>query len=123
MKKFEYRYSAPTEEERREIESIRAAYVTDERTKKLETLRRLDGLVRRVPSAVAFAMGTAGLLAFGLGMAMVLSWSIFAGGIAVAAVGIVPMALAAPVYNAVLRRQKKKYGDEIVRLSEELLGR
>ena len=59
------------------------------------------------------------VLVFGLGMSMILVWNLTAAGIAVAAAGVVPMLLANPVYNAVLKRNKKKYGDEILRLAEE----
>ena len=121
-KKFSYTYSAPTEEERREIESIRSEYSRDERSEKHERLRRLNARVKNVSMCVALTLGIAGLLVFGLGMAMILEWGILVGGVAVAAVGALPMAGAAPAYNLVLRHEKQKYGPEIVRLSEELLG-
>ena len=45
---FRYVYSAPTERERREIESIRAAYLPDaEGRSKTEQLRRMDARARR----------------------------------------------------------------------------
>ena len=121
-KKFSYTYSAPSEEERREIECIRSEYSRDERSEKLERLRRLNARVKNVSMCVALTLGIAGLLVFGLGMAMILEWGILVGGVAVAAVGALPMAGAAPAYNLVLRHEKQKYGPEIVRLSEELLG-
>ena len=113
---------APTEEERREIESIRAAYRKDVRSEKLERLRRLNARVKNAAMSVALTLGVLGLLVFGLGMTMILEWGILAGGVAVSAAGVLPMAAAAPAYNFVLRRGKEKYGEEIVRLSEELLG-
>lgn len=121
-KKFRYTYTAPTEEERREIESIRAAYRKDVRSEKLERLRRLNARVKNVAMSVALTLGVLGLLVFGLGMTMILEWGILAGGVAVSAAGVLPMTAAAPAYNFVLRRGKEKYGEEIVRLSEELLG-
>ena len=119
--KFKYTYSAPTQEERREIESIRAAYERNPRAEKLERLRRLNARVKNAAMSIALSLGIIGVLVFGLGMAMTLSWGMIAAGVAVSAAGIVPMALAAPAYNFILRRGKKKYGEEIVRLSEELL--
>lgn len=121
-KKFRYTYTAPTEEERREIESIRAAYRKDVRSEKLERLRRLNARVKNAAMSVALTLGVLGLLVFGLGMTMILEWGILAGGVAVSAAGVLPMAAAAPAYHFVLRRGKEKYGEEIVRLSEELLG-
>lgn len=119
--KFKYTYSAPTQEERREIESIRAAYERNPRAEKLARLRRLNARVKNAAMSIALSLGVIGVLVFGLGMAMTLSWGMIAAGVAVSAAGIVPMALAAPAYNFILRRGKKKYGEEIVRLSEELL--
>ncbi len=116
-KKFEYSYRAPTEEERREIESIRRFYRGQE--SKFMHLKKLDARVRNVASGCALSMGVLGCLVFGLGLSMILVWDLTAAGIAVAAAGVVPMLLANPVYNAVLKRNKKKYGDEILRLAEE----
>ena len=120
-KKFEYSYRAPTEEERREIESIRRFYGGPE--EKFVRLKKLDARVRNVAAGCALSMGVFGCLVFGLGMSMILAWDLTAAGIAVAAAGIVPMLSANPVYNAVLNRNKKKYGDEILRLAEELKKR
>lgn len=117
-KKFEYSYRAPTEEERREIESIRRFYGGQE--EKFVRLKKLDARVRNVAAGCALSMGVFGCLVFGLGMSMILAWDLTAAGIAVAAAGVVPMLSANPVYNAVLNRNKKKYGDEILRLAEEL---
>lgn len=120
--KFNYTYSAPTEEERREIESIRSAYTGGEHARKLERLRSLNKHVRNMPKCVALTLGIVGVLIFGLGMTMILEWSVLAGGVAVAALGVLPMAFAAPAYNLVLKREKEKHKEEIVRLSEELLN-
>ena len=119
--KFEYSYRAPTEEERREIESIRRFYGEGEDEKFLR-LKKLDARVKNLAAGCALSMGAGGCLLFGLGLSMVLAFELTAAGIAVAAVGAVPMLLANPVYNAVLKRGKKKYAAEILRLSDELLG-
>ena len=119
--KFEYTYAAPTERERREIESIRKAYLPDEAGEKLRRLRKLNARVRNTAMCVLLTLGIAGVLLFGTGMSLALSFGRYAAGIALAALGIVPIALAYPVFNRLLRRGKKKYGAEILRLSEELL--
>ena len=110
--KFNYTYSAPTEEERREIESIRSAYTGGEHARKLERLRSLNKHVRNMPMCVALTLGIVGVLIFGLGMTMILEWSVLAGGVAVAALGVLPMAFAAPAYNLVLKREKEKHKEE-----------
>ena len=123
MSDFQYTYSAPTEEERKQIESIRKQYVEQKETEgKMERLRMLDRKVKTTANTVALSVGIVGTLVFGTGMTMVLEWSMLLDGIAVSALGSVCVALAYPLYQAVLKRNKKKYGEEILRLSEELLG-
>ena len=120
---FNYKYTAPTEEERKEIDSIRRQYAPQEQTEtKLERLRRLDGLVKNTAIIWSLVLGVIGCLIFGLGLTMVLEWSILLWGIVLMVIGSVPMALAYPVYKSVLNKGKAKYGDEILRLSEELLN-
>ena len=121
--KFSYTYSAPTEEERREIEDIRRAYTAAEPRKenKLERLRALHQRAQRPALIAALSLGIAGVLLFGLGMSMTLVWDLFAGGIAVAAAGLAAAIAARPVFGALLKRGKRKYGAEILRLTDELL--
>lgn len=123
--KFEYKYSVPTERERREIESIKRQYIKlddDSESNKLMHLRRLHNSIVNTARLVALILGIAGTLIFGGGMALVMEFSQLAFGIVVAVIGIIPMALAYPVYKLIFKSKKKKYGDEILRLSNELLG-
>lgn len=119
--KFSYTYSAPTPSEREEINSIRSAYLPRKETD-LERLRALDRKVHMPPKVIAIALGIFGLLLFGLGMTLALEWELLLWGIAVGVVGAAVMGIAYPVHRAVLARRKKRYGDEIVRLSDALLG-
>ena len=120
---FNFRYTAPTEEERKEIDSIRRQYAPQEKTEtKLERLRRLDALVKNTAVIWSLVFGVIGCLIFGLGLTMVLEWNILLWGIVLMVIGSVPMAIAFPVYNKLLKKGKAKYGDEILRLSEELLN-
>ena len=121
--KFNYKYIAPTEEERKEIDSIRRQYTPQEKTEtKLERLRRLDGLVKNTAIIWSLCLGVVGTLVFGLGLTMILEWSMLNWGIFLMAVASIPMAFAYPVYKLTLNKGKAKYGDEILRLSEELLN-
>ncbi len=123
-KKFNYVYTAPTVEERKEIDSIRRQYAEEEKGEesKLDRLRKLDARVKNVANCVGIVLGVVGLLIFGLGITMILEWSLLWGGIPVAILGGGVMAIAYPTYKRALRRGKKKYGEEILRLSEELLS-
>ena len=120
---FNFKYTAPSQEERKEIDSIRRQYAPQEKTEtKLERLRRLDSLVKNTAIIWSLVLGVFGCLIFGLGLTMVLEWNILLWGIALMVIGSVPMAIAFPVYNKLLKKGKAKYGDEILRLSEELLN-
>ena len=50
-------------------------------------------------------------------------WGIMALGVAVGLVGIAMVSLTYPLYARMLKSRKKKYGREILRLSDELLNR
>ncbi len=120
---FNFKYSAPTENERKEIDSIRRQYAPQEKTEtKLERLRRLDGLVKNTAIIWSLCLGVVGILTFGLGLTMILEWSIWRWGIVLMVVGTPLIAIAYPVYKLALNKGKAKYGEEILRLSEELLN-
>ena len=120
---FNFKYTAPTEEERKEIDSIRRQYAPQEHVEsKIERLRRLDAIVKNTAIIWALVFGVVGALIFGLGLTMILEWSIWLWGIVLMVIGSVPMAIAYPVYKLALNKGKAKYGDEILRLSEELLN-
>ncbi len=124
---FSYKYVALTEEERRVIEDIRVRYEgRTDREAGFERLRKLDRLVRRTAFAVSVAVGVVGLLLFGGGMSLSLETSsavLLALGVALSAAGVAVMAVAKPVHSKLSERLKKKYGAEILKLSEELLGK
>lgn len=121
--KFTYTYSAPTEAERREIESIRRQYKEDNKVEsKVERLRKLHSKVTGTATAVSLAVGVVGILIFGFGLSCVLEFGIPVLGIIFAVLGIPPVAAAYPLYNLFIKKGKEKYGDEIIRLSDDILG-
>lgn len=120
---FNFRYTAPSQAERKEIDRIRRQYLPQEQVEsKLERLRRLDALVKNTAIIWSLVLGVVGTLVLGLGLTMILEWSIWLWGIVLMVIGSVPMAIAYPVYKLALNKGKAKYGDEILRLSEELLN-
>lgn len=122
-KEFHYTYKAPTEAQRREIASIRKQYTAPEDTEsKLDRLRRLDARVKSLSTMIPLIVGIIGCLIFGLGLTMILQWALTVGGVIVSVLGVAVMLPAYPIYRYVLRYCKKKYGTEILQLSEELLG-
>lgn len=123
MNKFEYKYSAPTQEERKEIEFIQNQYKEkDSRQTKLERLRMLDNKVKNIPVCVSLVLGICGVLIFGLGLTMILEWKLMLWGIIVSIVGCVPMSLAYYVYKKLFKNLKSKHSNEILSISNELLN-
>lgn len=120
---FEFQYSAPTNIERKEIESIRNSYLEKASgSDKLSRLRKLDSKVRNIPIVISLILGVVGILIFGLGLTMVLEWNLNIWGVIVGALGLIPTLFAYPVYYQTLKHLKNKYSNEIIKLSEELLG-
>lgn len=120
-KKFAFTYSAPTQNERKEIESIRRRYLPQNEAGDAQRLRELDNKVNRFPTAISLAIGITGTLIFGFGLALTLEWQRFLTGFAAAVIGMVILAAAYPVYKVSLNRSKKKYGAEILELCDKLL--
>lgn len=123
MKQFKYTYKAPTEEERKEIASIRRKYTESEKAEsKLDRLRKLDARVKGTARFFALLVGIVGCLVFGTGLTLALEYERFVWGAVVGVFGCLFMGAAYPLYKFIVKRNKKKYGGEIVKLAGELLN-
>lgn len=122
--KFKYTYAAPSESERREINSIRKNYLPKERQEesKIDRLRKLDNRVKNAAFCISLTIGIIGTLLFGLGLTFALEWGATVAGIIISVIALVPVFLAYPVYKWVLNKSKNKYAKEILRLSDEILN-
>jgi len=121
---FEYTYSA---ERQQEIEAIRKKYLPPEEDK-MEQLRRLHSIPTQKAQAASIAIGVLGTLILGTGMSLcmtdlgaALGHLAMVIGILVGVLGLVMVALAYPIYNTVLQKERRRIAPEILRLSEELL--
>ena len=121
---FSFTYSA---QQQQEVEAIRKKYLPQE-TDKMEQLRRLHAIPTQKAQRAALAVGIIGTLIMGTGMSvcltdigMPLGSLAMLLGVAVGITGMVLAALAYPVYNRVLKKQRKRIAPEILRLSDELL--
>ena len=121
---FSFTYSA---EQQKEVEAIRKKYLPQE-PDKMEQLRRLHAIPTQKAQASSLAVGVVGALIMGAGMSLAMTdIGVALGslamvlGILVGVVGMVLMALAYPLYNRVLKKQREKIAPEILRLSDELL--
>ena len=121
---FSFTYSA---QQQKEIEAIRKKYLPKE-ADKMEQLRQLHAIPTQKAQAWSIAIGVIGALIMGTGMSLAMTdiGAALGGlamvlGVLVGIIGMVLVALAYPIYNRVLRRQRKKIAPEILRLSDELL--
>ena len=124
---FSYTYSAAQQQE---IEDIRKKYLPQEEDK-MELLRKLHSSAGQKAQAWAIALGVVGTLILGTGMSLVMTdlGKIFGTysdlamviGIATGLVGLVLVALAYPVYNSVLKKERRRIAPQILRLTDELL--
>lgn len=121
--KFKFTYSAPTKDEREEIEDIRKEYLPEtEREKKLKKLKYLDGKVKNIPTVVSCTVGIIAILIFGVGLCCVLEWNLIALGVVVSIVACVPMGFTHLIYKKLKAKLSAKYKAEILKLSDELLN-
>lgn len=122
--KFEYKYTAPTQEERLEIEDIRRNYIPkDEKNTQLVILRKMDRKVQNLPTLIGLCIGITFCLVFGLGLTMILEWDLIVGGIFVMFIGLVPMILNPMIVSRATTYLKDKYKEDILRISDELLNK
>ena len=121
---FEYTYSARRQQE---VEQIRKAYLPKEEDK-MDQLRRLHAMPDRKAKAVSIAVGVIGALILGTGMSLCMtelgavlgSFSMVLG-ITVGIVGMVLVALAYPLYNKTVKKEREKIASEILKLTDELM--
>ena len=119
--KSTYTYKAPSEAERKEIETIRERYLDVELSPTLRKLKRLDRKVRRLAFYPSLLSGIAGITAFALGMNACLNGGNLPLGIPLSLVGILFMAVAFPIHSLLKKRLRRKYGPAILGLSRTLL--
>ncbi|MBQ8431057.1 MAG: hypothetical protein IJX26_03880 [Clostridia bacterium] len=122
-KKFEFKYTAPTQEERKEIEYIQSKYKPkNKEINKLDYLRKLDIKVKFIPTLISLIIGISCLLIFGLGITMVLEWDLILWGVVIGVLGFIPLLFTYIIYNKIYTKLKDKYSAEILKLSSELLN-
>ena len=94
----------------------------------MEQLRALHDSATRKAQAASLSIGIIGTLILGLGMSLCMTelgaalghWAM-AVGIVIGLAGLVLVALAYPVYNSSLKKERQRIAPEILRLTEELL--
>ena len=130
-KEFNYTYST---KQRDEVRAIRNKYAPSEpeEVDSITLLRNIDSEVTRKATVRALTTGVIGALLMGTGMSMLMTdISSKAGlnsgislliGITIGMVGLLIMCVTYPLYNHILERERARVADEVIRLSDELLG-
>ena len=121
---FSYTYSA---QQQAEVERIRNKYAVKPESK-LDRLRRLDRSASQKAQIWALVLGILGALIMGTGMSLAMTELgdligdlAMVIGIAIGFVGMIMVALAYPVYNAVLKKERARIAPEVLRLTDELM--
>ncbi len=121
---FSFTYSAAQQQE---VADIRKKYLPKEEDK-MEQLRMLHAIPTRKAQTASLVTGIVGALTMGTGMSLAMT-DIGAAleslamvlGIIVGVVGMILVALAYPIYNHVLKKQRERIAPEILRLTDALM--
>lgn len=109
-------------------QKIRAQYLEKQPTE-LDALRALDKKVRRPAGVFAYIFGSISAVIMGAGMSLVMTeigetiglGDAMIPGIVIGVVGMAMALLTYPLYNAILNARKRKYGDKILAMSEQMM--
>lgn len=110
------------------VQKIRTQYMEKENTS-LDVLKELDAKVKRPANVFAYVFGCIGAIVMGSGMSLVMTdigevlgmESTLVPGIIIGVVGMVMAIVNYPIYKRILSYRRKKYADQIMKLSEEIM--
>ncbi len=110
------------------IQKIRTQYTEKENTQ-LNALKALDAKVKRPANVFAYIFGVVGTLLLGSGMSLVMTdfgavlgmSEAMGPGIVLGVISLVIVLINYPIYKNILGSRKKKYADEIIRLSDKMM--
>lgn len=121
---FSFIYSAAQQQE---VKEIRKKYLPQEEDR-MEQLRKLHAIPSQKAQAGSIAVGVIGTLILGTGMSLfmtdlgaALGMFSMVLGIMAGIAGMLLIALAYPVYNRVLKQERRKIAPEILKLTDELM--
>ena len=111
-------------------QKIRAQYM-EKIPSELDALRELDAKVKRPANVFAYIFGSISAIVMGAGMSLVMTdigatigiTSALVPGILVGALGLGMALLTYPMYKGILNSRKKKYGAEILTLSDKIMNK
>lgn len=114
----EYKANA---QDQRKAENIRRQYISRNENK-MEQLQKLDDKVKLPGKILASILGIIGSLVMGAGMSLIMVWSDMILGLGLSIPGMLVALIAYPIYTLITNSRKKKYADEIMRLSDDIMN-
>ncbi len=111
------------------VQKIRTQYTEKEHTR-LDALKELDAKVKRPANVFAYVFGGMSAIVMGSGMSLVMSdigdtlgmENPMTPGIAIGVIGILMAVINYPVYKRILTSRRKKYADQIMKLSDKIMA-
>ena len=113
------------------VQKIRAQYM-EKAPSELDGLRELDAKVKRPANVFAYVFGSISAIIMGCGMSLVMTdiadiigmdADPMISGIVIGIVGMLMAIVNYPMYKGILNSRKKKYGAEILKLSEKIMNK
>ena len=122
--KFCYNYSADKNEELRKIRE-KYEIKTDEEQDKLKLIRAMDRKIEMPGKVCGIIFGLFFTFVFGggLGLCIKAEGMSFVFGLLLGILGLLGMAFAPIITKIVFKKQKEKYGEEILRVIDESMGK
>ena len=111
-------------------QKIRTQYM-EKTPSELDALRELDAKVKRPANIFGYAFGSISAIVMGAGMSLVMTdigatigiANALIPGILVGVLGLGMALLTYPMYKSILGNRKKKYGAEILKLSDKIMNK
>ncbi len=110
-------------------QKIRTQYM-EKQTTELDELRKLDKKVKQPANVFAYIFGSLGAIIMGGGMSLIMTdiaemigmAEPMLPGIIIGLVGMLMAIINYPIYKGFLGSRKKKYAEQILKLSDKVLG-
>ena len=110
------------------VQKIRTQYTEKEHTR-LDALKALDKKVKRPANVFAYLFGSISAMVMGSGMSLVMTDiaetvgipNPMISGIIIGVVGMLMAILNYPIYKGMLSSRRKKYANQIIALSEQIM--
>lgn len=111
------------------VQKIRTEYTEKEHTQ-LDALKAMDAKVKRPANVFAYVFGSIGAIIMGSGMSLVMTeigtmvgmQSPMIPGIIIGVIGLIMVIANYTIYKKILGGRKQKYADQILRMSDEIMG-